>query len=229
MPDELRLRVKPLLPPDAAGTGRPRADDRAALAGVAYALRTGCAWNRLPAAELGVSGPTWRRRRDRTAAGVRPALHRAPVDGPGREGRLDASTVPVDSASVRARKGGAHAGPNPPDRGKAGCKRHVVTGRAGVPPVVLTTPANVRDDRPVPALPAAPARLPVGPRPCAPTGGTASRRRSCRCGRRGWRRGWPRAARRTAAGLAARGGRSSGRRRGSATTAGCGRATSGRA
>ena len=35
VPNELRLRVKPLLPPDSARAGRPRADDRAALAGVA--------------------------------------------------------------------------------------------------------------------------------------------------------------------------------------------------
>jgi transposase len=42
---------------------------------------------------------------------------------------------------------GAHTGPNPTDRAKAGCKRHVLTDAAGIPLVVKTTPANTRDDQ----------------------------------------------------------------------------------
>lgn len=62
------------------------------------------------------------------------------------------------SWSIRSRCGpskGAHTGPNPTDRGKQGCKRHVLTDARGTPLVVQTTPANVPDQRQLPALLAA--------------------------------------------------------------------------
>src|SRR5207249_2598908 len=40
---------------------------------------------------------------------------------------------------------GAHTGPNPTDRAKKGCKRHVLTDGRGVPLIVRTSPANVPD------------------------------------------------------------------------------------
>src|SRR5262249_52645863 len=43
--------------------------------------------------------------------------------------------------------GGDHTGPNPTDRAKKGCKRHVLTDAQGLPLVVQTTPANTRDDQ----------------------------------------------------------------------------------
>lgn len=42
-------------------------------------------------------------------------------------------------------KRGAHTGPNSTDRGKNGCKRHIVTDADGVPLVVRTGPANQPD------------------------------------------------------------------------------------
>jgi transposase len=70
VPDGLWERVEPLLPPP-----RPRRHrhpdrrpigDRAALAGIVFVLKTGIAWNRLPAGLVGCSGITcWRRLRDR--------------------------------------------------------------------------------------------------------------------------------------------------------------------
>jgi len=42
---------------------------------------------------------------------------------------------------------GAHTGPNPTDRAKAGCKRHILTEAQGLPLVVKTTPANRPDDQ----------------------------------------------------------------------------------
>jgi transposase len=107
VPEELWRRVKPLLPPDRARTGRPRADARACLAGIAYVLRTGCAWRKLPARELGVSYPScWRRMRDWAAAGVWPALHRELVRELGAARKLDPSAVIADSGSQRAVFGG---------------------------------------------------------------------------------------------------------------------------
>jgi IS5 family transposase len=42
-------------------------------------------------------------------------------------------------------KGGAHTGPNPTDRSKAGCKRHVLVDGRGVPLALALTAANVHD------------------------------------------------------------------------------------
>ena len=41
----------------------------------------------------------------------------------------------------------SHTGPNPTDRAEKGCQRHVITDADGIPLVVKTTPANVRDDQ----------------------------------------------------------------------------------
>ena len=65
---------------------------------------------------------------------------------------MDLADAVVDSASVRAVKGGAHTGPNPTDRGKAGSKRHVLTDKHGLPVAVATRPANQRDEQKVEEL-----------------------------------------------------------------------------
>ncbi len=44
---------------------------------------------------------------------------------------------------------GIHTGPNPTDRAKKGCKRHLITDANGTPLLLHTTPANRRDDTPV--------------------------------------------------------------------------------
>jgi transposase len=51
VPDDLWQAIQPLLstPPRRYG-GRPRIDDRAALAGIVYQLRTGIPWRLLPPA-----------------------------------------------------------------------------------------------------------------------------------------------------------------------------------
>jgi hypothetical protein len=42
---------------------------------------------------------------------------------------------------------GVHTGPNPTDRAKKGCKRHVITDGDGVPLTMQTTPANANDGK----------------------------------------------------------------------------------
>src|SRR4051794_33173875 len=62
--DELWRGSEPHLPrhPHGRKGGRPRADDRKCLEGVAYVLRTGCQWRMVPDRQFGVSGSTcWRR------------------------------------------------------------------------------------------------------------------------------------------------------------------------
>jgi transposase len=166
--DELWNEIEPLIPkqlPDPAG-GRPRGPDRPCLEGIVHVLRTGTQWQLLPRCQWWPSGSTcWRRFTLWTQAGVWPQLHRRLLNLLGTRGEVDLETVVVDSASVRAKKGGDHTGPSPVDRAKKGCKRHVITEADGTPLIVVCTPGNVRDDTPFLAMldSTPPVRMPAGP------------------------------------------------------------------
>jgi transposase len=84
-----------------------RSDDRAALAGIVYQLRTGIPWRLLPTRQLGCGSPVtcWRRLRDWQRAGVWQQLHHYLLDQLGRQGQLDWSRASLDSISVRAKRG----------------------------------------------------------------------------------------------------------------------------
>ncbi len=102
-------RVEPLLPPAKPRRhrypGRRPVDGRAALAGIVFVLRTGIAWNQLPAGLVGCSGVTcWRRLRDWTEAGVWPALHEALLAERRASDCLDLDRWSVDGSHVRALK-----------------------------------------------------------------------------------------------------------------------------
>lgn len=116
VPDRLWKEIRPLLPPEAPKPkgGRPRVPDRACLTGIVYVLRTGMPWRFVPQ-ELGCgSGVTcWRRLHEWTQAGVWPRIHEKLLGMLGRRGRIDASLVVLDSASVRALLGGATRAPIP--------------------------------------------------------------------------------------------------------------------
>jgi len=99
--------IEPLLPPEPAKPkgGRPRVDDRAALAGILFVLRSGIPWEMLPS-EIGCSGMTcWRRLRDWQAAGVWMRLHRTLLDRLADADQLDWSRAALDSSSIAAKKG----------------------------------------------------------------------------------------------------------------------------
>jgi transposase len=105
--DELWAAVEPLLLPDRAKPkgGRPRASDRAALAGIIFVLRTGIPWEYVPR-EMGVCGMTcWRRLRDWRAAGLWAALHRLLLERLQGADKLNWSRASLDSASVPAKGG----------------------------------------------------------------------------------------------------------------------------
>lgn len=87
--------------------GRPPVDDRAALCGIIFVLRTGIPWEYLPQ-EMGCgSGMTcWRRLRDWQRAGVWRRLHQVLLERLNAAGKIDWSRGVVDSASVRALHGG---------------------------------------------------------------------------------------------------------------------------
>lgn len=87
--------------------GRKPIDDRRALTGIVFVLKTGMAWEDLPQ-ELGCgSGMScWRRMRAWLAAGVWDRLQTRLIERLDREGKIDWSRAAVDSSSVRAVFGG---------------------------------------------------------------------------------------------------------------------------
>src|SRR5215203_2953308 len=100
--------VAPLLPkrPLRPKGGRPPVDDRKALEGIVFVLRTGIPWASLPKQMGCGSGMTcWRRLRDWQAAGVFERLHRALLDRLGRANAIDFGRCSLDSASFPAKRG----------------------------------------------------------------------------------------------------------------------------
>lgn len=103
VPDALWARIQPLLPPPRAKglRGRPPVDNRAALTGILFVLRTGIGWEYLPQ-EMGCGcGMTcWRRLRDWKAAGVWDRLHRVLLDELGAAAKIDWSRASLDASSA---------------------------------------------------------------------------------------------------------------------------------
>ncbi len=111
--DDLWEVIAPLLPPEPPKPpgGRPRIDNRAALTGILFVLRSGIPWELLPQ-EMGCgSGMTcWRRLRDWQAAGVWDRIHQTLLDRLGEREAIDWSRAALDSASVPAKQGGPRPG-----------------------------------------------------------------------------------------------------------------------
>jgi transposase len=109
--DALWSRIEPLLPKPPRRRwkimGRPRVPDRAALTGILFVLRSGLPWQMLPK-EMGCgSGSTcWRRLVRWQRAGVWRRLHAVLLAELRQRGQLDLTRALVDSASVRALRGG---------------------------------------------------------------------------------------------------------------------------
>ena len=125
LPDELWHEIQPLLPPRPPPSpkgGRPPVDDRDALTGILFVLKTGIPWQALPTEAFGVSGSScWRRFDEWADAGVWPELHHRLLNRLGKAGGVNLDRVVVDSQSVRAVKGGAPTpAPTRPTGRKAG-------------------------------------------------------------------------------------------------------------
>jgi transposase len=113
--DELWEIIEPLLPeePPKPKGGRPRVEDRAALTGIIFVLKSGIPWEMLPK-EMGCgSGSTcWRRLGDwQEEAGVWEELHRVLLDRLGEADRIEWERASLDSASVPAKRGAKRPGP----------------------------------------------------------------------------------------------------------------------
>ena len=113
--DELWDMLEPILPEAKPRRfrypGRKPMDNRRALTGILFVLKTGIGWEDLPQ-EMGCgSGMTcWRRLRDWQAAGVWQHLHEVLLAKLHGANQLDWSRAVVDSASLRALKGGTKPG-----------------------------------------------------------------------------------------------------------------------
>jgi transposase len=106
--DELWEIIEPLLPPEPPKPegGRPRVDDRAALSGIIFVLKSGIPWEMLPQ-EMGCgSGVTcWRRLREWQQAGVWERLHQVLLDRLGEADQIEWERACLDSASIPAKRG----------------------------------------------------------------------------------------------------------------------------
>lgn len=114
VPDDLWEIIRPILPAPGPRRfrfpGRKPVDDRTALAGILFVLKTGIPWEDFPR-EMGCCGMTlWNRLRDWHAAGVWQRVHEALLAKLRGAGRIDFSRVVVDSSSVRAVFGGPRPG-----------------------------------------------------------------------------------------------------------------------
>jgi len=87
--------------------GRTPIPDRAVLTGILFVLRSGLPWNLLPR-EMGCGSGTvcWRRFVAWQRAGVWQQLHAVLLTELRRRGQVDLARAVVDSASVRALRGG---------------------------------------------------------------------------------------------------------------------------
>ena len=118
--DERWERLRPLLPPRAAGRGRPRAGDRPVVEGILWRLATGAPWRDLPA-RFGPWKTVYSRFRRWQRAGVWDRVLAALQAEADAAGGLDWSLHFLDGTTVRAH----------PDA--AGAKRGAATGRSAAP------------------------------------------------------------------------------------------------
>jgi transposase len=119
--DDLWAVIEPLLPAPKPRRfrypGRKPVENRRALTGIVFVLKTGIGWEDLPQ-EMGCgSGMTcWRRLQEWQAAGVWQRLHEALLARLQGADQIDWSRAVVDSAPLRALKGGRKPGRIPPTR-----------------------------------------------------------------------------------------------------------------
>lgn len=102
-------KLAPLLPSTAVGTrgGRPRLENRRILTGILYRLRTGCQWKALPR-EFGSGSTCHRRFAEWCRAGVFEKIFAAMVRYYDQRRGLQLRWASLDSAMVKAPKGGPH-------------------------------------------------------------------------------------------------------------------------
>ena len=166
--DALWERLQPLLPAPPQRRfrfpGRKPIDYRKILTGILFVLKTGMAWDDLPA-ELGCGcGKTCRHYlRLWHQARVWRKLHALLLAELNGADQIDWQRALIDASFAKAPDGGEETGPNPTDRGKSGSKHHIMTDAQGIPLSATVTAANVNEV--TQALPVLIAMDPVGGKP----------------------------------------------------------------
>jgi len=107
IPDALWTRIERWIPkPDkSAKGGRPRVAERRAMSGILYRLRTGCQWDAIPS-EFGSRSTCYRRFVEWTNAGVFKMMQIEMLLYYDEQRGIDWAWASLDSASVKAPKGG---------------------------------------------------------------------------------------------------------------------------
>jgi len=108
IPDALWERVERWIPKHgkSAKGGRPRVADRRAMSGILYRLRTGCQWDAIPS-EFGSRSTCYRRFVEWTQEGVFRMMHLEMLVYNDKERGIEWAWASLDSASVKAPKGGS--------------------------------------------------------------------------------------------------------------------------
>jgi transposase len=173
--DELWEAIQPLLPPPKPRRfrhpGRKPLDDRKALTGILFVLKTGIPWEDLPM-EMGCGcGMTcWRRLHAWQQQGVWFQLHQVLLQKLDDADLIDWVRAAIDSSFARAFGGVEESGKNPTDRGRPGVKQHAMVGGQGIPLAGDVTPANTPEIKEVLPLvdSAGPLEEPTGEPPHRP-------------------------------------------------------------
>src|ERR1041385_5116790 len=148
--DALWQRVQPLLPAPPKRRfhfpGRKPLDYRKILTGILFVLKTGIAWDDLPA-DLGCGcGKTCRHYLQLWhQAGVWLKLHALLLAELNGADQIDWERALIDASFAKAPEGGEDTGPNPTDRSKSGSKHHVLTDAQGIPLNATVSAANVNE------------------------------------------------------------------------------------
>jgi transposase len=126
--------------------GRKPIDCRMVLTGILFVLKTGIAWDDLPA-ELGCGrGKTCRHYlRLWHQAGVRLKLRAVLLAELNGADRIDRERALIDASFAEAPEGGEDTGPSATDRGKSGSEHRVMTDAQGIPLSATVTAANVNE------------------------------------------------------------------------------------
>jgi putative transposase len=107
VPDELWAHIQRWIPPRRRHPkgGRPFIDDRRAMAGIVYRLKTGCQWDAIPK-EFGSGSTCYRRFVAWRKAGVFHMAHVEMLHYHDDKVGIEWDWTSLDSASVKAPKGG---------------------------------------------------------------------------------------------------------------------------
>jgi putative transposase len=150
IPDELWEKIEPLLPipvdNHSLGTHRSRINNRAAMNGIFFVLRTGCQWNALNVTGICSSSSAHRRFLEWVEASVFEDFWKHGLLAYDEIKGLDWSWLSMDGAVTKAPLSGTKIkGPNPTDRAKQGVKRSLLTEGSGIPIALVIDGANRHD------------------------------------------------------------------------------------